>query len=143
MTNKELQVKLGNATEKFICKTLRKYGYWAYNMPKKVNGQPCDIIGIKGGKSIIVFLIDGKHVRNEEVSFSFTRVEPNQISSLAYARDFAGIQNVGFCVFFDRDKQLRWLPFSQFEKLSKEGAKSVNMNTLELFTEVLENEDRN
>lgn len=142
MNEKELQIKLGAATEKFIAKTLRTYGYWVYNVPMKTSGQPCDIIAVKGnsgksGNAFLVWLIDGKHVRGEEVSFTFARIEPNQISAMGYAHDFANIENIGFCVFFDRDKKLRWLPFSEYKKLSDSGAKSVNMNNLKLFTEVL------
>ena len=146
MNEKELQIKLGTATEKFTCKTLRSFGYWVYNIPMKTTGQPCDIVAIKGtgGKnSFLVWLIDGKHVRGEEVSFTFARIEPNQISAMSYAHDFAKINNIGFVVFFDRDKQLRWFPFEEYKKMLEMGAKSVNMNNLELFTEVLKNADRN
>lgn len=141
MNEKELQIKLGNATEKFIIKTLRNHGYWVYNIPMKATGQPCDIIAVKGGNAFVVWLIDGKHVRDEQVSFTFARIEPNQISSMSYAHDFAKIENIGFCVFFDRDKQLRWFPFAEYRKLSEAGEKSVNMNNLKLFTEVLKDAD--
>ncbi len=143
MNEKELQIKLGTATEKFIAKTLKNYGYWVYNMPKKTNGQPCDIVAIKGGNSFLAWLIDGKHVRDEEVSFSFNRIEANQISSMNYAHNYAKINNIGFCIFFDRDKQLRWFPFEKYLDMYNKGFKSVNMNDLELFTEVLTYEDHN
>lgn len=156
MTNQQLQDKLGKATEKLVCKTLKKYGYWAYNMPKKVNGQPCDIIAVKGlegtiitstmvytSKTFLVWLVDAKHIRKEDVSFTFDRIESNQITSMRYARDFSNIDNLGFAIFFDRDKQLRWLWFEDYEKLAKSGIKSVNMHNLALFTEVLENADNN
>ena len=144
MTNQQLQDKLGKATEKFVCKTLKKFGYWAYNLPKKVEGQPCDIVAIKKNKAYLIWLIDAKHIRNNEVSFTFDRIEPNQISSMRYARDFSNIDacSLGFAIFFDRDKQLRWLPFEFYEELAKNGVKSVNMNILRLFTEVLEDADR-
>lgn len=145
MTDQELQTKLGNATEKFIVKTLKGFGYWSYNIPKKTNGQPCDIVTIKGKDNgqIITWLIDGKHVRDKDVSFDFCRVESNQITSMRYARDFAHIpvERLGFAIFFDRDKQLRWLPFQVFEAAIEAGSKSVNMHDLVLFTEVLKNAD--
>ena len=145
MTNQQLQDKLGKATEKLVCKTLKKYGYWCYNIPKKTNGQPCDIVAIKGKgqKIFLVWLIDAKHIRNEDVSFTFDRIEANQITSMSYARDFSNIDNLGFAIFFDRDKQLHWLPFEIYEELAKSGVKSVNMHNLALFTEVLENADCN
>ena len=141
MNDKEIQLKLGTATEKNICKTLRNAGYWVYNMPMKNVGQPCDIVALKGSASS--WLIDGKHVRDQEVSFSFSRIEPNQISSMQYASDFAKIKNVGFVIFFDRDKQLRWFPYAEYLKMHQLGCKSVNMNDLELFEEVIKNEDIN
>ena len=151
MTGKELQIKLGNATEKLVSKTLRSFGYWNYVLPKKVEGQPCDIVAMKGidvknKVEIIAWMIDAKHVENK-VSFTFDRVEPNQISSLSYARDFAKIQGyrgyTGFAIFFDRDKQLYWLSFDQYEKMVKNGEKSVNMQSLKLFSEVLTDANNN
>lgn len=145
MTGKELQIKLGNATEKLVSKTLRSFGYWNYILPKKVEGQPCDIVAMKGidvknKVEIIAWMIDAKHVENK-VSFTFDRIEPNQISSLSYARDFAKIQGyrgyTGFAIFFDRDKQLYWLSFDQYEEMAKNGCKSVNMQELRLLSEVL------
>lgn len=143
LNEKELQKKLGDATEKFTTKTLRNFGYWVYNMPMKTSGQPFDIIAVKGGKSFLVWLVDAKHVRDEQVSFTFARIEPNQISSMAYAHNFAKIENLGFAIFFDRDKQLRWLPYLDYVEMEKQGQKSVNMNNLKLFTEVLSDADRN
>ena len=140
MTNKELQIKLGNATEKFICKTFRRHGYWVYNIPKKTNGQPCDIVAIRGAKS---WLVDGKHVEEGKVSFAFDRVEDNQVSSLTYARDFAQIERVGFAVFFERTKTLYWLHFTRYQELVAQGVKSVNLADLEPFEGILINEEHN
>lgn len=146
MNDRELQIKLGNATEKFICKTLRNFKYWNYNLPKKTNGQPFDIIALKGlDNKLIGWFIDGKHVRNEEVSFPFDRIEPNQITSFEYAYNFAKIPGkyLGFAIFFERDKKLYWLSYLQFTDLLKQNKKSVNMHDLILFEELLTNEDNN
>lgn len=142
MNKTELQIKLGDATEKFIVKGLKNYGYWVYNFPKKASGQPCDIVAIKGGKSYLVWLIDAKHVEEDIVSFTFNRIEANQISSMNYAYNYAkfNIDNLGFCIFFARDKQLRWFPFKDYLFMNNMGKKSVNMNELKLFTEVLNDE---
>ena len=143
MTDKQLQEKLGKATEKLVCKTFKQHGYWCYNMPKKIEGQPCDIVAAKkNGKTFLVWLVDAKHVREAEVSFDFNRVEANQITSMRYAHDFAGLENLGFVIFFDRDKQLYWLPFGDYEELVKQGAKSINMRFLAPFIEVLDNAER-
>ncbi len=143
MTNHELQEKLGKATEKLVVKTFKKFKYWAYLIPKKTGGQPCDIVAAKKDKVYLVWLVDAKHVREQDVSFDFDRVEANQITSMRYARDFSGMENLGFVIFFDRDKQLRYLPFEDYENFAKNGIKSVNMNNLALFAEVLTDADNN
>ena len=143
MNEKELQIKLGNATEKFIAKTLRNAGYWCYNIPKKVGGQPCDLFAFKEGKSTLVWLIDGKHVSSDKVSFTFDRIEPNQISAFAYARDFAKAKRMGFAIYFERTKKLYWFHFNDYVKYTQLGMKSVNMSDLTEFEEVLKDEDSN
>ena len=148
MNKHDLQNKLGNATERNVAKTLRSLGFWNHILMKRQEGQPCDIVGGKGDENgkITMCLIDAKHVE-DKVSFSFDRIEPNQISSLGYARNFAKIQGknafVGFAIFFDRDKQLRWLSFDKYEELAKMGAKSVNMADLTLLTEAFQNDEDN
>ena len=144
MTNRQLQEKNARATEKLVCKKFKEFGYWCFNIPKKVEGQPCDIVASKkNGKTFLVWLVDAKHVREEEVSFDFDRVEPNQITSMRYARDFAGLENLGFAIFFARLKSLYWLPFNFYEELIKQGAKSINMRFLTPFVEVLADADYN
>ena len=147
---KELQLKIGTATEKFIAKTFKNYGYWVYNMPLKINGQPCDLIAVKGIELVaisgtIAWLIDAKHVREDEVSFPFSRIEPNQTSSMSYAVGFAKIPQkyVGFAVFFERDKTLYWLSYQELVKMTNEGKKSVNMKDLPKLEEVIYNADNN
>ena len=140
MKNSKQNVE-GKATEKFVAKTMKKHGYWATILPKKHDGsQPCDVVAIKKNKA---YLIDAKHVREEEVSFPFDRIEPNQEYSFLYARGFASIENTGFAVFFERDKQLYWFPYQMFETMQRIGHKSVNMKDLKLLDEVLDNEDSN
>ena len=139
--NNNIRNEEGSATEKFTAKTFKKYGYWAYIMPKKVNGQPCDLVAGKGGKRTLMWLVDAKHVRQDEVSFPFDRIEPNQISSMAYAMNFAKLQNIGFAIFFERTKKLYWFAYTDYIKYAQLGCKSVNMNELLEFEEVLQNED--
>lgn len=140
MANQELQDRNGKGTEKFIAKTLKKHGYWAYNMPMKTTGQPCDLVGIKGGKRTIAWLIDGKHVEADKISFTFDRIEPNQSSSMAYATQFSKISTeyVGFAIFFERTKTLYWFSYGQFLKYSQLGYKSISLHELRPFEEVLE-----
>ena len=131
----------GKATEKFVAKTLKKHGYWATILPKKNDGgQPCDVIGLKNNEN---WLIDAKHVREQEVSFPFDRIEPNQHASFQYAKGFANIKNTGFAIFFERDKQLYWLPYETYLRMAEKGEKSINMKYLTLLEEVLDGENGN
>lgn len=138
------QNKEGAATEKFVAKTFKKHGYWSTILQKKQDGsQPCDIVaGKQVSGSCKMWLVDAKHVSEEKVSFTFDRVEANQISSMQYAAGFAGLTNTGFAIYFDRTKQLYWLPFYKFMQLFNFGEKSVNLADLEKFDEVLDNADR-
>lgn len=135
------QMEVGSATEKFVAKTLKKYGYWVYIIPKKVNGQPCDIVAGKGGKKTMMWNVDAKHVEEQKTSFSFDRIEPNQISSFGYSSSFAKLENVGFAIFFERTKKLYWFSYQNFIKYSQLGYVSVNMNELPEFEEVLSDAD--
>ena len=147
MALEEYKDKNGKGTEKFVCKVLKKYGYWAYNIPMKTNGQPFDIVSAKGlgeGKMMCWFA-DAKHVEENKVSFTFDRIEPNQITSMSYITQFAKVDAnyVGFAIFFERTKSLYWFPYALFLKLTQLDCKSVNLSDLEDFEEVLKNADRN
>lgn len=133
----------GNKTEKFVAKTMKKYGYWTYVIPKKINGQPCDVFAAKGGNHTIVWNIDAKHVDEGKVSFAFDRIEPNQHTSFAYAINFANLENCGFAIYFDRTKSLYWFSYHDYLRYNMLGYKSVNMNELQDFEEVLKNADSN
>ena len=134
LTEKETQIKLGNATEKNICKVFKNHKYWVYNLPKKANGQPCDVVALKDN---ISWFVDGKHVRNEAVSFTFDRIEPNQLAAMEYAKNFAGLKNVGFVIFFDRTKKLYWFSYDKYIYMKRFGKKSVNYEELEEFESLL------
>lgn len=125
----------GNKTERSTVAILREHGYWCYNTPLKRGGQPVDIIAAKNS---VVILIDAKNVATDKVSFTFEHVEPNQITTMRYARDFAGLTNLGFAIFFERVNDTFWLPFEEYEKLKSEAVKSVNLNKLMSFETFLQ-----
>lgn len=133
----------GNKTEKFVAKTLKKYGYWNYIIPKKINGQPCDVFAAKGGNKTIVWNIDAKHVEEGKVSFSFDRIEPNQHTSFTYALNFAHLENCGFAIYFDRTKSLYWFSYKEYLRYAELGFKSVSMFDLMDFEKVLQHADSN
>ena len=131
---------IGNKTEKTVSSIFRENGYWVYNCPKSQTGsQPFDLIAIKGGKNYIVWFVDGKHVRENEISFKLERIEPNQLASMDYASGFAKIkvENMGFAIHFERTSEFYWLPYEEALKSLKNNEKSVNLNRLRLLEEVL------
>ena len=136
--------RIGNKTEKTASSILRERGYWVYNCPKTSSGsQPFDLIAIKGGKQYLVWLIDGKHVRSNEVSFVLNRIEPNQWASMNYAINFAHInpETVGFVIEFERTGEFYWLPYTKTLNMKENGLKSVNLKELKTFEETLNEHD--
>ena len=65
--------KLGNDFEQELCEILADAGYWTHNFANRKNGQPADIIAVKGCMS---YLIDAKVCSNDV--FRFSRIEENQ-----------------------------------------------------------------
>ena len=139
---KSKQLTVGNETEKQVVeKIFRKYGYFGIIIPKSPQGQPVDIIAAKGidKKFTDTWLVDAKHVSESCCSFPFDRIEPNQIMSLYYAKEFAKIKNLGFAISFDRDDVgVLFLPYDKFIEMKERGLKSVNMSELEPLYKYLE-----
>lgn len=126
---------VGNSTENFIANFLRENGYWAYILPKKVGGQPFDIIACRCDD---IWFVDAKHLEEEKASFSFERIEPNQKTSMSYAQNFAHITNMGFVIYWERTpEKLYFLSYDRVLKSEKENKKSVKIEDLNEFKAVL------
>ena len=122
------QLQVGNDAERYVKEIFKKYGYWAYNTPKAKDGsQPVDIIALKGQLN---WLVDVKHVRGKDISFAFSRIEANQLTCMDYAKNFAGVQNLGFAIVFERLNNCRYLPYEHYLEFKRMGRKSVNANEL-------------
>ena len=135
MATKSKQLNVGNETEEYIAKFFKSKGYWAYITPKKFNGQPVDIIA---GKDNILWLVDAKHLRKEDKSFPFSRIEPNQRNSMKYAKDFANNQNLGFCICWDiYPEKVFFLHYDKLIELEEKERKSAKLEELEDFECVL------
>lgn len=136
-------IEIGNKTEQTISSIFRQHGYWVYNCPRSnAGGQPVDFIAIKKNKAkdiYLCYLVDGKHVSTTKVSFTFDRIEPNQIASMMYMNGFSGIDadRLGFVIEFDRTNTFYWLSFKTYLDLTEQGRKSVNLAELELFEKEL------
>lgn len=132
---KSIQNIVGDSTEQFIANFLRENGYWAYILPKKVGGQPFDIIACRYNN---IWFVDAKHLEKEKASFTFDRIEPNQKTSMLYAQQFAHISNMGFIIYWERTpEKLYFLPYDRVLRSEKEGKKSVKIEDLNEFKEVL------
>lgn len=135
-------IKIGNTCERQVVEILRKRGYWVYNLPLKTGGQPVDVIGAKNNNNRdIIVLLDAKHVREESPSFPLVRVEPNQWASMGYMKNFAGLKNIGFAILFERTEEVYWLSYEFALDLKESGFKSVNLKSLPLFEEILNEYD--
>lgn len=133
--------KIGSASEKSVSSLYRERGYWVYNCPKSLTGaQPVDLIAIKKKENYIVWFADSKHLESSKASFTFDRIEPNQIASLTYLNNFAGVDvdTLGFVIDYDRTETYYWLPFEKYLEMNREGAKSVKMEELEEFEKELD-----
>ena len=128
-----IQNEVGKKTEDFIHDFFRERKYWVFIIPRTVKGQPFDIIARKGDTKNIWF-IDAKHLETDKVSFSFNRIEPNQITSMKYAENICGIsKQMGFVIFWERTEKLYYMDWQKFKQMILEGKKSVKIVELELM----------
>jgi Holliday junction resolvase len=68
----------GSAFETLFCSILAKHGFWAHNFANRAEGQPADVIAVKGD---IAYLIDCKVC--EKDYFRLDRIEENQESAMS------------------------------------------------------------
>lgn len=134
-----IQNELGKRSEETISDFLHKRHFWVYVFPKKAEGQPFDIIACKDNE---IWMLDVKHLDSSKVSFPIYRIEPNQISSMSYARNFANIKNLGFILDWEKDKSaFFFLSFDKVLELRKQNEKSIKITNLERWEKT--NEDNN
>ena len=67
----------GLVFERAVCDALFKQGFWVLNVAPGKDGQPADIIAVKGSK---IYLIDCKVCKDDR--FVLDRIEPNQESAM-------------------------------------------------------------
>lgn len=128
------QDKIGRNSEQLITNFFKQNGFWAYLLPKTVQGQPFDIIAIRGNN---VWCVDAKHVEENKKSFTFSRIEPNQITSMSYAYNYCDIkEQIGFIIHWN--DELYFLPFMDYLALTRTDAKSVKIESLPLMRNILE-----
>ena len=136
MATKSKQLELGNETEEEVAKFFKKNGFWSYITPKKVSGQPVDIIAIKGNVS---WLVDAKHLSiKDKSSFPFSRIEANQVDSLTYARNFSGVKNLGFVICLENDySKFFFLSYDKYLEIEQSGRKSAKISELQDLADLI------
>ena len=136
------QKDLGNKTEKDIVEVFKKNKYWSLIIPPSPSGQPFDIIARKKNYT---WFIDAKHLENDKASFSFDRIEPNQITSMNYAYHIAEIKDrIGFVIKWERDVSKHFFfSWDKYITMNQNGLKSVRIEELEILEELLLNEHNN
>ena len=136
MATKSKQLELGNETEEEVAKFFKKNGFWSYITPKKVSGQPVDIIAIKDNVS---WLVDAKHLSiKDKSSFPFSRIEANQVDSLTYARNFSGVKNLGFVICLENDySKFFFLSYDKYLEIEQSGRKSAKISELQDLAELI------
>ncbi len=73
----------GNQFERELCEMLAEKGFWAHNFAQNKDGQPADIIAVKGRYHT---LIDCKLISTSK-GFEFSRWEENQRLSMRLFRE--------------------------------------------------------
>lgn len=135
------QGDLGRNSENLLADFFQQNRYWALIIPRGVGGQPFDIIARYKNKEIgldDVWFVDSKHLEEKKVSFDFNRIEPNQISSMEYAKYFCGIdEQMGFVVHWERDNNFYYFSFDDYLKISDTGRKSIKIEEMQNFTELI------
>lgn len=139
-------IDIGNRDEKRLCKEIfQKNHFYAYNTPRDNEGkQPVDVIAFKGLKDnlSVIFMVDSKNVSLGKKRFDFRYIRQDQEDSMSYAIEWCNVSQkyLGFVIFFEEDfDNPRWLSFEQYNNCLKENEKSVSMNNLPLFLDILKN----
>lgn len=109
----------GNRFEQEFAKVLYQHGYWVHVMQQNKDGQPADIIAIKGSYHV---LIDCKEV-NTKNGFVLTRVEENQRLAMNLFRSRCK-QLCWFAVKF-QDGTVRMISLANIEDAEKKGIKAI------------------
>lgn len=135
----------GAKGEMIAQKFFREHGYWVHLMGRSASGsQPVDLIAVKGiEKGNQVWLLDVKFVSSSKPSFGFDDIQPDQLTTFRYAREYAHLTNLGFLIVFERDlDNPRYLPYGEYLQKVDKGQKSMNMDYICKMEEILKCAER-
>ena len=113
----------GTAFEREMAVILHDNGFWVHRVQDNPNGQPCDLIAAKDGKT---YLFDCKNC--EDDSFDLNRMEENQLSAMEAFRK-AG-NSIGIFAVRFRDTGQVWLfDYITLQHYREEGRKRILSNS--------------
>lgn len=124
--------KLGNNFEEELCKILADNGYFAYNAPNKVNGQPFDIIATRDSA---FFAFECKTCSKDK--FMLSRLEDNQVQAF-YRLSSSGSSSCYYLVCKFKDCINMLLMEDVVNKYLKCGVKHIDKDDMIPINVILE-----
>lgn len=109
----------GGRFEQEFAELLALNGFWAHVMQQRKEGQPADIIAVRGRFHT---LIDCKECEND--FFPFDRVEENQ--RLAMKLFFNRCGELSYFALKLSDGEIRMIPYTRIETLENRGKKRIS-----------------
>lgn len=119
----------GKNTEEKVAEYFAEKGYWVYQFPQSIKGQPTDLIVVKNN---IATLIEVKHCKNDR--FTFNRIEPNQLTTFNF---FKSKGNTKHKIAIQFKSGLYLMDFSYIDILINADIKSISVDTVEELGERL------
>ena len=109
----------GTKFEKEFAEMLAEHWFWVHLFQDNKNGQPCDVIAAKNGRT---YLFDCKNCETDY--FLLSRVEENQINAMTL---FSMMGNAAgmFAIRFPGE-QIYLLPYTKLQELQEAGFKRIN-----------------
>lgn len=135
---RNINKKIGNTTEQQVLTFLQSNGLWAHLLVDNKNGQPFDILALRGES---VWALDVKHLTNDNKRFVFSRMEVNQFTSMGDLSQKFMNSVCGFVVVCDND--MRFISYQDCLRLVAQGEKSCLFSDMPTFKECLEYVYRN
>lgn len=118
----------GSHFEKEFASILSKSGFWVHLFQDNKNGQPCDVIAARNGRT---YLFDCKDCQGE--AFPLRRMEENQYNAM-HLFELTGNSRGKFVIRF-REGQMYLVDYWQLGMLRDKGIKQINPADCRLYGE--------
>lgn len=115
----------GTKFEKEFAETLAKHWFWVHLFQDNRNGQPCDVVAARNGRT---YLFDCKDCQGN--FFELSRMEENQYNALRLF-EMTGNSRGKFAIRFSQD-EIYLVDYWELDAMRKEGAKRIDRATCQL-----------